>query len=207
MQTSLVERTFENISFLRSSMNRTFAATWNITETRSVIVRLSTGPKPKPSTLVSPRTGINFFKLDGLSFLSLSNSYEHEKDSSRQRTHVYSLYVYNYLLLHASNTNINSFRFLTNRQLEHFLQSIVDRQSGFWSHQYEYLSNIGTGSQQFLDQHFSQKPSATSHENIPASVKRGYRGTFLRPDLSIDVCLKPIVFPETYDPFLLIYLL
>ena len=54
MQTSLVGRTFESMSFFRSSVNRTFAATWKITETRSMMICLSSGRKSKPSMLTSP---------------------------------------------------------------------------------------------------------------------------------------------------------
>lgn len=128
MQTSLVERTFENISFLRSSMNRTFAATWKITETRSVIVRLSTDPKPKPSTLVSPRTGINFFKLDGLSFLNLSNSYEHGKSSRRDngRMYIHYMYIITYYCTHQIRTSTRFVFLLTGNSSIFFNLSSID---------------------------------------------------------------------------------
>lgn len=74
IQISLVERTFENISFFRFPSNLTFAAIWKIIETCSINVCLSFFDKPKSSLLISPRTGINFSKLEWFSFLSLSNS-------------------------------------------------------------------------------------------------------------------------------------
>lgn len=76
MQTSLVDLVFMKMASLRGSSNLTLAATWNTIDTLSMMTRLSTAGKPRPSALTSPCTGINLSKASGRFSRSLSNSCE-----------------------------------------------------------------------------------------------------------------------------------
>lgn len=78
------------------------------------------------------------------------------------------------------------------RQLNHLPHSIINGESILRAHQHKYLSNIGTGSEQLLDQHLTQKPGSAGNEDASPRVKRGYR-RFLevsRPFIFIAACLQ-----------------
>lgn len=82
IQMSLVERKFMRIASFKLSSNLTLAATWNIIDTLSMMILLSTGGKPKPSSLQSPVTGMSFSRALGLLSLNVSKSCLRMQESS-----------------------------------------------------------------------------------------------------------------------------